>query len=70
MLLHQRQLDTIRTGRQPVVTEVDRWINNVVPYVLDSEFLSKFPRNIPTIALNRTTQILQPTTMGSKFAKL
>ncbi|EDS37678.1 metalloproteinase [Culex quinquefasciatus] len=42
MLLQQRQLDTIRTGRQPVVTEVDRWINNVVPYVLDSEYLTNY----------------------------
>lgn len=52
MLLQQRQLDTIRTGRQPVVTEVDRWINNVVPYVLDSEYLSKYSPIIPRIVLN------------------
>ncbi|XP_058828694.1 zinc metalloproteinase nas-14-like [Topomyia yanbarensis] len=40
LLLTERQVDTIKAGREPLITEVDKWINNLVPYVMDAEFLS------------------------------
>ncbi|XP_058464465.1 seminal metalloprotease 1-like [Malaya genurostris] len=40
LLLNERQMDTIKAGRDPLLTEVDKWINNLVPYVIDAEYLT------------------------------
>ncbi|XP_065090069.1 astacin-like metalloendopeptidase [Ochlerotatus camptorhynchus] len=36
----ERQKETVISGRDPIVTEVDKWVNNLVPYVIDFEFLT------------------------------
>ncbi|XP_019555342.3 zinc metalloproteinase nas-14 [Aedes albopictus] len=40
MILTERQQETIISGRNPVVTEVDKWANNQVPYVIEADTLT------------------------------
>lgn len=41
IMLTERQQETVISGRDPVVTEVDKWTNNVVPFVIEAGTLSK-----------------------------
>lgn len=40
-MLTERQHETVISGRDPVVTEVDKWTNNLVPFVIEADTLSK-----------------------------
>ncbi|XP_055599592.1 seminal metalloprotease 1-like [Uranotaenia lowii] len=57
LVLNQRQLDTAKSGRNPVVTPEEKWINNLVPYVVEENYFS--PENIRLIreAMNRIEEV-------------
>ncbi|XP_019541263.3 zinc metalloproteinase nas-14-like [Aedes albopictus] len=40
IMLTERQQETVISGRDPVVTEVDKWTNNLVPFVIEADSLT------------------------------
>ncbi|XP_021709384.1 zinc metalloproteinase nas-14 isoform X2 [Aedes aegypti] len=40
IVLTERQEEIVISGRDPVVTDVDKWANNLVPYVIEAETLT------------------------------
>lgn len=58
-MLTERQEEIVISGRDPVVTDVDKWANNLVPYVIEAETLSTIDNHLKSNQIHNNAVQLQ-----------